>query len=75
MGPARPPRVVVIDEADTPAMELFAIQFLQSSLHVSICGKFHNPFISAVFVRICIRDFPGLSHEVFKVLSWFWGNR
>lgn len=58
----------VLHNLDPPPVQLVVIKLVDGSLHVSLGGKLHDPFISLVLVSIRVGDVPSFSHQVLQVL-------
>jgi len=58
----------VLNNLDPPPVQLVVIKLVDGSLHVSLGGELHDPFISPVLVSISVGDVPSLSHQVLQVL-------
>lgn len=54
----------VLDQSNLPPVDIRAVQFVQSPLHVRVGPELYNSLVGAFLVGICIGHFSCLTHKV-----------
>lgn len=67
-GVGPPPLGAVLHQADLPAVDVGAVQFVQSPLHVRVRPELDHALVGALFVGVGISHLARLTHKILEVL-------